>query len=88
MPNLFPFWLDTLIGAKLVRICHFAKISDIRQLAINNLECNSVWLNLYFKCSNNNTIQKIIVIVSKIIFKLSSKLFGKFLMKGFQIKSY
>jgi hypothetical protein len=80
--------LDTLIGAKLVRICHFAKISDIRQLAINNLECNSVWLNLYFKFSNNNTIQKIIVIVSKIIFKLSSKLFGKFLMKGFQIKSY
>ena len=87
MPNLFPFWLDTLIGAKLVRICHFAKIKDIRQLDIINLEIIPVWLNLYFKCSNNNTLQKFIVILSKIIFKLSSKIFGKFLMKGIQIKS-
>lgn len=86
-PKLFPFWLDTLIGAKLVRICHFAKITDIKQLNIINLEIIPFWLNLYFKCSNNNTLQKIIVILSKIIFKLSSKIFGKFLMKGIQIKS-
>jgi glycosyltransferase involved in cell wall biosynthesis len=87
LPNLFPFWLDTLIGAKLVRICHFAKIKDIRQLDIINLEIIPVWLNLYFKCSKSNTLQKVIVILSKIIFKLSSKIFGKFLMKALQIKS-
>ena len=87
MPNLFPFWLDTLIGAKLVRICYFAKIKDIRQLDIINLEIIPVWLNLYFKCSNSNILRKIIVILSKIIFKLSSKFLSKFLMKGLQIKS-
>jgi hypothetical protein len=87
MPNVFPFWLDTLIGAKLVRICHFAKIKDNRQLAIMNVEIIPFWLNLYFKCSTHNTLQQVIVILSKIIFKLSSKLFGKFLMKGIQIKS-
>jgi glycosyltransferase involved in cell wall biosynthesis len=87
MPYLFPIWLDTLIGAKLVRICHFAKIKDNRQLDILNLEIIPVWLNLYFKCSTNNTFQQVIVILSKIIFKLSSKFLGKFLMKGIQIKS-
>ncbi len=87
MPNVFPFWLDTLIGAKLVRICHFAKIKDNRQLAIMNVEIIPFWLNLYFKCSTHNTFQQVIVILSKIIFKLFSKLFGKFLMKGIQIKS-
>jgi hypothetical protein len=87
MPKLFPFWLDTLIGAKLIRICHLANIKDKRQLAINNLEIIPFWLNLYFKFSTNNTFQYVIVILSKIIFKLSSKLFGRFLMKGLQIKS-
>jgi glycosyltransferase involved in cell wall biosynthesis len=87
MPKLFPFLLDSLIGAKLVRICHFAKISDNRQLDIINLELIPFWLNIYFKCSNNTIFQKIIVVLSKIIFKLSSKLFGRFLMKGIQIKS-
>jgi hypothetical protein len=87
MPYLFPIWLDTFIGAKLVRICHFAKIKDNRQLAIMNVEIIPFWLNLYFKCSTHNTLQQVIVILSKIIFKLSSKLFGKFLMKGIQIKS-
>ena len=87
LPNLFPFWLDTLIGAKLVRICHLVKIEDIRQLDIIKLEIIPVWLHLYFKCSKSNTLQKVIVILSKIIFKLSSKIFGKFLMKALQIKS-
>ena len=87
MPKLFPFWLDSLIGAKLVRICHFAKIKDNRQLDIMNLEIIPVWLNVYFKCSNSNILQKIIVILSKIIFKLSSKIFGKFLMNGLPINS-
>jgi len=87
MPDLFPFWLDTLVGSKLVRVCDFSKIKNIRQVAINNLEFNSIWLNLYFKFSKNTIFQKIIVVLSKIIFKLSSKLFGRFLMKGIQIKS-
>jgi glycosyltransferase involved in cell wall biosynthesis len=87
MPKLFPFWLDSLIGAKLVRICHFAKITDNKQLDIINLEIIPFWLNVYFKYSNNNILQKVIVILSKIIFKLSSKIFGKFLMKGIQYKS-
>lgn len=86
MPKLFPFWLDTLIGAKLVRICHFAKINNKIQVSSKDWDYAPFWLKYYFNCSAGNIFQKSIVFLSKIFFKLSSKFFGKFLMKGVQIK--
>jgi hypothetical protein len=87
MSSLFPFWLDTLIGAKLVRICHIAKVNQKDQLAVKDLDKMPFLLHLYFKCAKYNIYQQAIVLGSKMIFKLSQEFFGKFLMKDIQIKN-
>lgn len=87
MSILFPWWLDILIGSKLVRICHIANIKQKSQLVIKELDNMPAILYLYFVCSPYNTFQQGIVLLSKIIFKLSQELFGIFLMKRMQIKN-
>lgn len=84
-PTFFPFWLDLIIGAKLVRICAISQIYNKKDLRVKNWKHSPFLLNCYFSKLHNNITRKLIVFISKAIFMILSKFFGRFLMKTIHI---
>jgi len=80
-PGYFPFWLDFLIAAKLVRICYLAGVHNKTALPMPGWEAAPFWLRFYFFLSGQRLLQLGVVWSSKAIFRLAQKFFGKYLMK-------
>lgn len=84
-PNQFPWFLSIMISAKLIRICSIAGITHKEQLEQQDWKYSPLLLKMYFNSSSNIPNQKILVFFSKVVFKLSTKILGSFLMKRIQI---
>lgn len=81
-PDKFPWFLSFIISAKLIRICSIWGVTHQSQLEKLDWDYSPYWLKLYFNSFTNKRFQKIIVILSKIVFRLISKYLSKYLMYG------
>jgi len=86
-PTQFSWILSFIISAKLIRICSLAGITNKNQLDKQAWEFSPLFLKLYFYSSSSTKLQKLLIFVSKVVFKLSTKILGTFLMKGIQIEN-
>lgn len=84
-PNQFSWILSFIISAKLIRICSLAGITNKNQLENQNWEYAPLFLKFYFFSSSSIILQKLLIFISKVVFKISTKILGTFLMKGIQI---
>jgi glycosyltransferase involved in cell wall biosynthesis len=84
-PNQFPWFLSLIISAKLIRICCIAGITHKNQLEKLDWEHAPFWVKTYFNVSSIAVLQKLLVFCAKVVFKLTTKILGTFLMRGIQI---
>ncbi len=85
-PNQFSWFLSFIISAKLIRICSIAGINHYEQIEKQDWQYSPFLLKMYFNSSSKIKVQKVLVFVSKVVFKLATKILGTFLMRGIQIR--